>query len=62
MKDFRNYTKTKTGIQIENIVYNRTAHIWLGMAYNESDKQMRSCAWFPSGKCINRNRQEFDLK
>lgn len=62
MKDFASYTKTSTGVEVKNLRYNAMANIWLGVVYDRTSVKWMSCAWKISGKCINRNRTDLDLK
>jgi len=59
MKNFKNTIETKTGVKVHNLIFNATAKIWVGLIWN--GKKWVSCAWFPSGKCINKLKPNLNL-
>lgn len=62
MENFKNTTQTKAGVKVSDISYNHLTEIWIGVYFNEKNNKWLSCAWKQSGKCINSNRPDLDLK
>lgn len=66
MKDLTGTEKTKTGVECRNVVFNTCAKLYLGFVadplWTKPDQPFVTCSWYKSGKCVNRNRPELDLK
>lgn len=63
-KDFTGTTKTKSGLDCKDVVFNTAVNKYLGMVWNEKSfntYKWTTCTWTKSGKCVNRLRPEFDL-
>jgi hypothetical protein len=65
MKDLSGISETKTGVKVKDLFFNTLMNYYLGMVWDEKsylENKWTTCTWKKSGKCVNRNRPELDLK
>jgi hypothetical protein len=65
MKDLSGTIETKTNVKVKDVRFNSAVNLYLGFVWDEKsyrEDKWTTCSWYKSGKCINRNRPELDLK